>query len=246
MQSLKKQLEHLLIHYFRECYDAFPKGKLIASESPDFILKMKARFNLGIELTRLNPSNARTPLSKELERDKLRDEIIDRAKNIFNQSSPENFFVKVLFSDKVKINPESGIVLSVQLTNLIRNAVAFKNSNSYFRESISGSSLPKGVDEILIVNAPGLKTSVWERSNNLGISENVTEDIQQAIQKKNEKLKLYQKQQLNNYWLIVTTDRLRGTKNYNIQNQIMNHTFQSQFGQVFLFDLMKANIFELL
>lgn len=245
MQSEKKQLEHLLIHYFRECCDAFPKGKLIASESPDFILKMKARFNLGIELIRLNPLNAGTPLSKELERDKLRDEIIDHAKNIFTQSSPVNLFVKFLFSDKVKIIPESGLILSAQLSNLIRNAVTNKNSNSFFHESINGSSLPKGMDEILIVNDPGLKTSVWERSNNLGISENIIDDIRETILKKEEKLILYQKQQLNNYWLIINTDRIRSTKNYNIQNQIMNYTFQSRFGQVFLFDLMRAKCHQL-
>ncbi len=243
MQSEKKQLEILLMHYFRESYNIFPAGKLIPSESPDFMVKIKKKFNLRIELTRLNPLNAKTLTIKELERDQLRDEVIDRAKDIFTQSSAINLFVKILFSDKEKLNPGSSVVLSARLTNLIRNSVQDKNTGGFFHKLITGSSLPKELGEILIIHDPVLKTSVWERSNNLGISENVPEDIQLAIQKKDEKLILYQKQQFNSYWLIITTDRLRGTKNYNLQNKVLNQQFHSRFQQVFLFDLMRANIF---
>lgn len=56
MQPDKKQLEILLVNYFRVCYDEFPKGLLSPSESPDFIVKMRTRRELGIELTRLNPA----------------------------------------------------------------------------------------------------------------------------------------------------------------------------------------------
>ena len=48
----KKQLEVLLIHYFRECYPDFPKGKIIHSESPDFIVSVEKRNKTGIELTK--------------------------------------------------------------------------------------------------------------------------------------------------------------------------------------------------
>ncbi len=245
MQPVKKQLEHLLIQYFRECYDEFPKGKLIASESPDFIVKIKKKFNLGIELTRLNPLNAKVPTSEELERNQIRDEIIERSKYIFTQTSAENLFVKFLFSDNKVIIPEQIPVLSAKLANSVRNTVKGKSSNSWFHEIISEKSLPEGLQEVLILHHPKLETPVWELSNNLGISENVPEDIQLTIQKKNEKLILYQKQQFNNYWLIILTDRLRGTKNYNLQNKILNQQFHSRFQQVFLFDLMRANIFRL-
>ncbi|NOX85754.1 MAG: hypothetical protein GXO86_07295 [Chlorobi bacterium] len=49
----KKQEETLAMRYFREKYPAFPKGKLIKSESPDFILKTGRHHTTGIELTRL-------------------------------------------------------------------------------------------------------------------------------------------------------------------------------------------------
>ena len=245
MQPEKKQLEVLIMHYLTEYCGIFPAGKLVPSESPDFILKIKKKFSIGIELTRLNPLNAQLLNNIDLERDRIRDEIIDRAKTNFIQSSSLNLFVKFLFSDKTKINPESVLVFSARLTNLVRNAVKDKNSNSFFRETISNSSLPKGLDEVLIVHDPGLKSSIWERSNNLGVSANIIDDIRETILKKDENLVLYQKQQLNSYWLIITTDRLRGTKNSQLRNTIGNVLFHAHFEHVFLFDLMRAECHKL-
>jgi hypothetical protein len=105
--------------------------------------------------------------------------------------------------------------------------------------------LPPGIKDILIIGHPELQVSIWERSNNLGISNDVVADIKNAIHKKDEKLKLYQKQRLNYYWLLITTDRLRGVKNYNLPEKILNHSFHSSFQHVFLFDLIKAEVFEL-
>jgi len=46
--------EWLVMRYFREKYLQFPKGKLIKTESPDFILRVNRRKRIGIELTRLD------------------------------------------------------------------------------------------------------------------------------------------------------------------------------------------------
>ena len=39
----KKQTEALFMDFFRTIYPEFPKGKLIPSESPDFIVKINNR-----------------------------------------------------------------------------------------------------------------------------------------------------------------------------------------------------------
>ncbi|MBN2348992.1 MAG: hypothetical protein JXJ22_09155 [Bacteroidales bacterium] len=54
----KYQDENLIMHYFAEKYDQFPSGKLIKTESPDFILKRSSRSAIGIELTRLKQPNS--------------------------------------------------------------------------------------------------------------------------------------------------------------------------------------------
>ena len=245
MQPEKKQLEILIMDYFREIKADFPKGKLLPTESPDFTINLKSHRVLGIELTRLNPGNAQLPDDLALVENHFREQIIERTKSLFEQRSKLKLFVKFLFSDTNKITPERELMVAVQAGNAIRTAIEFKSSNSFFNVSIPQSRLPEGIDEILLVNHPCMETSIWERSNNLGISNDVVDDIRKAIHKKDEKLRLYQKNRLNYYWLLITTDRLRGSRSFNLPNKLDNNRFESRFQQVFLFDLMKADIYPL-
>lgn len=245
MQPDKKQLEILLIYYFRECFPYFPNCSLKPSESPDFILTLKNNHQLGVELTRLNPENAVPPDEKDLKEIEFREHLIGLAKYLFEKDTPHKLFVKFLFSDKKMISSDKEMITAVQIANIIRQAVQNRKLENFFKLSFSDSQLPEGLDEILIIHHPDLTDSFWERSNNLGISNNVVDDIRQSIHKKDEKLRLYQKQRLNYYWLLIITDRLRGVEGFNLPNKIMNHKFQSQFQHVFLFDLIKSEIIKL-
>ena len=49
----KSDEESSVISRFIKAYPSFPKGKLLKSESPDFILKLNPKKSIGIELTRL-------------------------------------------------------------------------------------------------------------------------------------------------------------------------------------------------
>jgi len=50
----QQEEEVFILNYFRESFMDFPKGRLIKSESPDFILKVSPKKSIGIELTRLD------------------------------------------------------------------------------------------------------------------------------------------------------------------------------------------------
>jgi hypothetical protein len=246
MQPDKKQLEILLVNYFRTCYEDFPKGQLSPSESPDFIVKMKNRHKLGIELTRLNPVSRIIPDENQLKQIQVREQIIGLSRDLFEQSSSLKLFVKFLFSEEKLISEERQMSVAVQTVNLIRKAIRNKNGDSFFKESIYGEVIPHVLDEILIVNHPVMQISAWEQANNLGVSNDIVDDIRRVIHKKDEKLlRHYQKQRLNYYWLLILSDRLHGVKTFNLPEKIMNHEFHSQFQHVFLFDLIKANVFQL-
>ena len=51
---LKTLEETLIIEHFKNSYAEFPKGKLIKSESPDFIVMKTPKVSIGIELTKLH------------------------------------------------------------------------------------------------------------------------------------------------------------------------------------------------
>jgi hypothetical protein len=245
MQELKKQLEILLVNYFRNVYSEFPKGSIRSSESPDFIFRLKNRHRLGIELVRLNPAGALPFLVNEENTLSLHDELINDIRELFEQSSDVKLFMKFRFSEERPITQERSLPVAVKTNVVLRNFLKNKKAESFFYHIFLKNVLPDGIDEVLLVHHPALETSVWERSNNLGISSDLIGDIHKAIEKKEEKLILYQKQHLDAYWLLITTDCLRGLKNYNIQNQLEKQNYRSGFEHVFLFDLLHAKINQL-
>ncbi|HYQ59284.1 MAG TPA: hypothetical protein VEP89_18200 [Draconibacterium sp.] len=245
MQEEKKQLEVLLVNYFRDCYTDFPKGKIIPSESPDFVVKIKNKHQLGIELTRLNPVNAVPHTNEQLAENQFREALIDEMRELFEAGSDEKLFVKFRFSDQHKINPERELMVRVETVALIRATCAQQGNKGFYHITLTGPDLPARIEHVMIANHPELKTSVWELSNNLGISNNVVDDIRKAIHKKDEKLRLYQKQRLNQYWLLITTDYLRADKNINLLNKVQREQFQSRYQQVFMLDLIRAKVLPL-
>ena len=52
-ENYKKQQERNLLTCFSQGYPYFPKGKIVAAESPDFIIAVSRKYRVGIELTRI-------------------------------------------------------------------------------------------------------------------------------------------------------------------------------------------------
>ena len=244
MQETKKQLEILLVNYFRHVFEGFPKCKVVSSESPDFLLKLNPKKQTGLELTRVNPTVTFTCVNDEQVHE-LRERIILQATELFRIHSELPLFVKILFSESKPIIPERELTVAARLASQITKATKDKSGGSFFVETISSSQLPEGIKTVLVVHHPALKEAVWEEANNLGISEDILTDVVSAIEKKDKKLFLYQKRSTDANWLLITSDRLRGRRNYNVQNQLRKKEFKSEFDHVFLLDLIKGKVFKL-
>ena len=67
----KTSEEWVVMRFFREKCKIFPAGKLVKSESPDFILKVNRKKQIGIELTRfdylINDGSNRDEILKQLD-----------------------------------------------------------------------------------------------------------------------------------------------------------------------------------
>lgn len=239
----KKQVEWLLMEYFRRSFAEFPKGKLLLSESPDFVLQTNHKSSIGIELTRLHPANHSGGFPGWDNRF-AEESVIGYAKEMVERTEQRKFFVKFLFSDKEPVTASRVPAVAAQTARLVRQAALNANSG-FFQHSVAEAELPAGVTSLLVMRLPTLQAGIWERANPLGVSGNTVDDIRHSIRKKEEKLTLYQARNLSQYWLLITTDRLRGIKNFNIENKITNHTFRSLFQRVFLFELLKGRVFQL-
>lgn len=239
----KKQVEVLLMDYFRSIYPVFPKGKLIPSESPDFIIDMKPRNSVGIEITRLYPSDQKSILPPP-EDSSFEMKFINKVKELVEGYSAQPLFVKFLFKKGHSINETQ--ILSAAIMSAVSIRKTLNNPKSDFSfKIISQSQLPSFLKSVLVLRHRLLVTPIWDKANHQGLSNNIAADISNAILKKNDKLKLYQSKNLQQYWLLITTDQLEAIRNVNNGNQITHKKFSSLFHRVFLFELMKGRVIHL-
>lgn len=241
----KKQIEKLLVEGFRKFFPDFPAGRLVSSESPDFILRMKNNHYLGIELTRLHPENSNNINGGVKIQAKTEERIVENAREIFSYTSVQPLFVKFQFSSDHIISEEIAVSTSALAVQAIRKKVSRMKGERFTSILIPSQDLPAGINSVLILHHPALESPVWEKANNLGVSNDIISDLRFSILKKDEKLKLYHRRKLHLYWLLITTDRLQGISSFNIEYKIMNHSFNSGFQHVFLYELMKERIYRL-
>ena len=71
------------------------------------------------------------------------------------------------------------------------------------------------------------------------------ENITACLDAKNEKLRLYQRKKLNEYWLIISVDDPQSWNRINIHNKLILRIFKTGFNRVFLFNTINCKVFEL-
>jgi hypothetical protein len=239
----KKQVEVLLMEYFRQTYPEFPKGRLVPSESPDFILGLKARISVGIEITRLYPSDQKSILLPP-EDSSFEMKFINKVKELIEGYISQPLFVKFLFIKGHSIN-DSHILSAAIMTSVAIRKALYQKKADFSHEIIGHSHLPSFLKSVLVMRHSLQTISLWEKANHQGISNDIAADLRNAIQKKDDKLEIYKSRNLQYYWLLITTDQLESIRNVNIGNQIGKQEFNSLFHKVFLFELMKARVFQL-
>lgn len=231
------------MEYFRTNFTDFPKGRLRASESPDFLLETSPGNKIGIELTRLYFDNSSPEISDIP--DNIQKEIVDKAQEFYELTSPSKLFVKVGFSEKCKVIQEKQLMLSVLVANAVKKSVKTPKAGSFF-SICQTSNLPDEIDGIFMATHPVLSESVWEVADFSKKNYETILKIRQLIAKKEEKIQLYQKKWLNQCWLIITADRLNNKQKETFHHLIFNSGSSHQFQKIFLFDLLKAQIIQIL
>ena len=71
------------------------------------------------------------------------------------------------------------------------------------------------------------------------------ENITACLEAKNEKLRLYQRKKLNEYWLIISVNDRQSWNRINIHNKLIIWVFKTGFNRVFLFNTIDGKVLEL-
>lgn len=236
----KKQIEIVLMDYFRQSFPEFPAGKLIPAESPDFILRHSARRMTGIELTRLHsPNTLKSPFAVSEDSPEMR--FIRKTENLVQEKEPRPLMAKFYFdapADEMRM-----LAQAAKTAVIIRREIE-KRKEPVFSALIESEELPPILNSIRIIYNRALTFPVWEKAIKRETG-NIVPDIEESLRKKDEKLRIYLRKNLNRYWLLITADLLRETKTFDIRSLLENHRFSSGFDKVFLFELWSAQIFSI-
>ncbi|KPL17591.1 MAG: hypothetical protein AMS23_00565 [Bacteroides sp. SM1_62] len=71
------------------------------------------------------------------------------------------------------------------------------------------------------------------------------ENITACLKAKNEKLSLYRKKKLDEYWLIISVNDLHSWNRINVNNKLIVWNFKTGFNRVFLFNTIYGKVLEL-
>jgi hypothetical protein len=71
------------------------------------------------------------------------------------------------------------------------------------------------------------------------------ENITACLEAKNDKLRLYRKKKLNEYWLVISVNDLRSWNRINVHNKLMVWNFKTGFNRVFLFNTIDGKVLDL-
>jgi hypothetical protein len=241
MEEKKIIEEKLIMRLFIKAYVDFPKGKIIKSESPDFVLRTGPKFNTGIELTRLHSNNSLNDENgEELKKENL---LINEIRKGFEGLSKLKIYIKFFFNgalwDMGDIPMYSGFV-SLYLIKLLEG---YENNKAQFFKL--EEHLPEIFESIYFVVDPHFKNSCWDIGRPFLVYDLNRQLIENSIRNKEEKLTLYRKKRFDAYWLILATMKINPVKNFNVFNKLENWTFPSTFHKVFLFDVFENKAFEL-
>ena len=117
-----------------------------------------------------------------------------------------------------------------------------------FRDFPKGSLKPSESPDFIVGVTPKAKIGIELTRLDLNIPGNELlsyDNLKACLETKNEKLPLYRKQKLNEYWLIIHIDDLPSWKRINIHNKLMTWVFETGFNRVFLFNTKNGKVLEL-
>ena len=234
----KAQWEKAVMRLFRETCPGFPHGRLIKTESPDFILKTSRKRSTGIEITRLyNPGPGEHNPDQE---DPLRtpNPVLTQAQELFSTLSDLPLHVHVFFSEGKPAEKSSEIARAVKLAAIIdRHSSDFASQRKYVHRTLL-DDIPDFTSRIDLFYDPRVTFSDWNPGEQFVIEGLDCAHICEAIAAKDEKLRLYQKKRADEYWLILVAGHLEMSVK-SPGSFLDDCLVDSDFRRIFLFDFTK-------
>ncbi len=238
----KKLEERIILEFFSHALDDFPEGKILDSESPDFIIKETKKRSLGIELTRLTAPQGGINNFNGIKVDSHERQVCELARNIFEAYRDLKLYVDVFFKTGIHIEEAQEIRLAEKIAQDINDGLNSFDPKSIYQFEVEKPSVNGIIDYIEVTYYPGIEASRWDNAGRYFVPQLTRELLIENIQSKEDKLSLYRKKMIDHCWLILFTSSFKRSTSFNINNQVEAWNIESAFDRVFLFELMDFRV----
>ena len=160
----KKKRERMILSYFSHVCTDFPGGKIMDSESPDFIVKYSPKRSLGIELTRLTAPVSRDNGNNHIQIDSHEKEICEIARKMFELRNNLPLYVDVFFKPGIHIIEENKIEIAEKIVWDIESDLSSFDRKSIFQTEIKNPGNKDIIDYNQATYFPEIKASIWDNA----------------------------------------------------------------------------------
>ncbi len=236
----QKVYETWQLRRFMENYNLFPRGDIIPTEEPDFLIKTQ-QVCVGIELTNFyrTVNSGKRPLQ---EQESLRDLLIERAKYLYIKHNESPLNVHVFFNHTVPFKKTNIPRLAEKISSICMD---FNVSKSKELRRISHQDVNGFPVEISCILVSPSSHDFWVAQPGADLTPKCTTTaIQNRIDDKNAKVLKYL-EKCDTIWLIIFADETKLSSTTDIPTEVQGHAYQSKFDRIFIFRNFDSHIIEL-
>ncbi len=238
----KKMRERSQFERFRQVCTALPVGRIENSEEPDFLVHSDERI-LGVEVTELYrpPEAGKQPLQ---EAESLQTRIVDQAQSIYEANGGPPLYVSVVFGFYERFNKKDVMALASRLAKFISSLSINEGDRLQLENMYEDRNYPEEITMLFIDRSPGHKQALWHPFGAVMVPGCAPKEIQARVDAKNKLCDVYRKK-CQEIWLLIVVDGFSLSTLIDLPDETLNHTYESQFDRIFLFENFRLKPFEL-
>jgi hypothetical protein len=238
----KKRKEMAIVNAFRLRRDDFPVGVLdCTDENPDAVVTTELGHTVGIELTEL-PIDSR---DRQGVRSNIRyaSHILRIAKKLYFEGGHTPVRVVASFDERVGLGKRDVPLLSRKLTEFVSQVAKQDWTGDVYIENMHYDLdvLPMAFQSMWIERAAS--EIDWDRSGGGCFAPMTTEVVQAKLAEKESRISDYRRR-CAELWLVIFYDTDEAAW-FEVTDAIFEHTFETHFDRVFLFNWFRQQAMEL-
>lgn len=240
---MNKEEEKYYLELFQELYIPFPKGNIIIHESPDFIVESTNK-KYGIELSKVYQNTVVFGIKAQAV-DSMIDSINEMVTTKLSKCDIPFLDISIIFTFHRTFMKKQREVLSNKIVDLIIQNIPTEDKWISLEYNHRNRNLiPREITSMRIFNFTKLDNHFVRSPRGGWVQEDMIQELQQAIDKKNSKITSYVNS-CDERWLLLHTAYFSSACFFNPSQETLAHKYQSSFDKIIFLNCSPKKLYEL-